>query len=81
MYCLVGLGNPGSRYHWNHHNIGYLFLDYLNCEGSFTKGMGDYLEGKTSAPADTSISDALRNFDEDRVHSVWSRALERDILQ
>ena len=37
----------------------------------------DYLEGKTSAPADTSISDALRNFDEDSVHSVWSRALER----
>lgn len=37
----------------------------------------DYLEGKTSAPADTSISVALRKFDEDSVHSVWSRALER----
>jgi len=37
----------------------------------------DYLEGKTSAPSDVSISDALRNFDEDSVHSAWSRALER----
>jgi len=37
----------------------------------------DYLEGKTSAPADATISDALRSFDEDSVHSVWSRALER----
>lgn len=37
----------------------------------------DYLEGKTSAPADTAISDGLKSFDEDSVHSVWSRALER----
>ena len=37
----------------------------------------DYLEGKTTAPADTFISDALRNFDEYGVPSVWSRALER----
>jgi len=37
----------------------------------------DHLEGKTSAPADTAISDALRSFDEDNVSSVWSRALER----
>jgi len=37
----------------------------------------DYLEGKKSAPSDTAISDALRSFDEDSVHSVWSRALER----
>jgi len=37
----------------------------------------DYLEGKTSAPADASISDALMNFDEDSVHSAWSRALDR----
>jgi hypothetical protein len=37
----------------------------------------DHLEGKTSAPADASISNALRNFDEDSVHSAWSRALDR----
>lgn len=37
----------------------------------------DYLEENTTIPADTSISIALRSFDEDSVHSVWSRALER----
>ncbi len=37
----------------------------------------DYLEGKTSAPADTAISDALKNFDKDSVHAVWERALKR----
>jgi hypothetical protein len=37
----------------------------------------DFLEGKTPAPADNAISDALRSFDEEGVHSVWSKALER----
>lgn len=37
----------------------------------------DYLEGQTSAPADVTISNGLRKFDENSVHSVWSRALER----
>lgn len=37
----------------------------------------DFLEGKTSGPADSAISDGLKSFDEDSVHSVWSRALER----
>lgn len=37
----------------------------------------DHLVGKTTAPSDTSISEALKSFDEDSVHSVWTRALER----
>jgi len=37
----------------------------------------DHLEGKTSAPADDNISEGLKSFNEDGVHSVWSRALER----
>jgi len=37
----------------------------------------DYLEGKSSAPSDSTISDVLKSFDEDGVHAVWSKALER----
>lgn len=37
----------------------------------------DYIEGKTKAPADEMITDALKSFNEDGVHSVWTKALER----
>ena len=29
MYLLVGLGNPGTKYSYNRHNIGYMVIDYL----------------------------------------------------
>lgn len=35
------------------------------------------LEGRTPEPADDSISDALKKFDEDGVHSSWAKALKR----
>lgn len=37
----------------------------------------DYLEGKNKAPADEDISDVLKRFDENGVHNVWIKALER----
>jgi hypothetical protein len=37
----------------------------------------DYLEGRTTVPADDAISEGLKQFNEDGVHLVWTRALER----
>jgi hypothetical protein len=36
-----------------------------------------YLEAGTKRPADLSISEGLKRFDEESVHVVWGRALER----
>lgn len=37
----------------------------------------DYLEGKSRAPGDIVVSDALETFDAEGVHSVWTKALSR----
>ena len=30
MKIIVGLGNPGQKYKNNRHNVGHMFVDYLN---------------------------------------------------
>jgi hypothetical protein len=37
----------------------------------------DELEGKTNTPADNGVSEVLRKFNAETVHSIWGKALER----
>ncbi len=52
MWCIIGLGNPGSKYRNSAHNIGFMFVDYLmksggynnfteKCDGLLTNGTID----------------------------------------
>lgn len=34
MKLIIGLGNPGSKYIHNRHNVGYLFIDFLKDSGA-----------------------------------------------
>ena len=37
----------------------------------------DLLEGRDEKLSDTTISDGLKSFDEDGIHAIWAKALER----
>lgn len=50
MFAIVGIGNPGSRYKNNRHNVGFQFLDYYAEKKSLhfksSKFNYDYAEGR-----------------------------------
>lgn len=37
MYLIIGLGNPGDKFKYNRHNVGFLFLDYLKNKYNFNE--------------------------------------------
>lgn len=56
MRLLFGLGNPGNRYNFTRHNVGFLVLDFIanQLKYSFLPGRGDYLFCEASI-ADTEV--------------------------
>ncbi len=50
MRIILGIGNPGRRYSFNRHNVGFMLLDYIAVKESlsFHPSMADYYyaEGK-----------------------------------
>ncbi len=44
MKVIFGIGNPGTRYQYNRHNVGFMFVDYLAAKYSiqFHPAKGDF---------------------------------------
>jgi len=78
---IVGLGNPGDRYRWNRHNVGFLTVDALAKERG--GGWSTYLQSQVcrieicSRPALLAKSLTYMNHSGEAVHTLLN-GLKRD---
>lgn len=55
MKLLVGLGNTGTRYQQNRHNVGFQFLDYLVGHSGSSRISGGSFDSLTFAQDDSNL--------------------------
>jgi len=58
--AIIGLGNPGSKYQKNRHNIGFRILDALAIELGVTWHKGDKMEYATVTIPDSTVDSHSR---------------------
>ncbi len=87
MRIIFGIGNPGSRYKFNRHNIGFMFLDYFAnaLSVSFKPSKSEYYsyEGKINSQSFSLIKPAtyVNNSGISALHAIQNYKIElKDFL-